>query len=40
MANRVVCFNGQFSFGQIKFVCIDVAICDIVHNVETVFNLC
>ena len=27
-------------FFQIKFVCIDVAMCDPVHDVETVFHLC
>ena len=27
-------------FCQIKFVCIDVAMCDPVHDVETVFRLC
>ena len=29
-----------FRFCQIKFVCIDVAMCDPVHDVETVFRLC
>ena len=29
-----------FSFCQIKFVCTDVAMCDPVHDVETVFRLC
>ena len=27
-------------FCLIKFVCIDVAMCDPVHDVETVFRLC
>ena len=29
-----------FRFCQIKFVCIDVGMCDPVHDVETVFRLC
>ena len=29
-----------FRFCQIKFVCIDVAMCDPVHDVETVFRFC
>ena len=29
-----------FRFCQIKFVCIDVGMCDPVHDVETVFHLC
>ena len=28
------------SFCQIKFVCINVAVCDLVHDVETVFRHC
>ena len=29
----------NFSFCQIEFVCIDLSMCDLVHNVETVFHL-
>ena len=28
--------NSFFRFCQIKYVCINVAICDLVHNVEAV----
>ena len=38
----LVCFCGHFPslLCQIKFVCVQVAICDLVHDVETVHGLC
>ena len=50
MFDQITAFTGNatyfvfevtwFRFCQIKFVCIDVAMCDPVHDVETVFRLC
>ena len=33
-------FCGQFVFAVLNYVCINVAICDPVHDVVIVFHLC
>ena len=33
-------FQMIFFFGQIKFVCIEVAMCHLVHDVDTMFHHC
>ena len=29
-----------FHFSEIRFVCTDIAICDLVHDMETVYHIC
>ena len=36
---NILCFCGHY-FGQICNFCFDVAICDLVHDVETVHGIC